>query len=303
MTAVRLIGLLVGLVIVASLLGGGQLVGIPALFVFLVTVLLVAVRGSRPIVGGSRHSARGLPYFARYAFNLEALPEILIGAFAGLAIVAYVLPDATLQQQAAASYVVVFALYLSSGLVANLVLGIGGVVTTVLALLKDDGRTPPLSRQDTMLLTGLVLLVAGVYLAAHLGFFGFARRLAFRMPWDAKVLAVFGVLETLLFVVRPNGLVIWEGAPPLARPGALVLVVAIAILGSFTPGFTVLVLLAVAVALGQAILLAVELELLAAQPAMPSLTQPCRDPVADTFWVLGFVGVASVATSLRGGRS
>lgn len=302
MTAVRLVGLLVGLVIVASLLGGGQLVRIPALLMFLVTVLLVAVRGSRPIVGGSRHSARGLPYFARYAFNLEALPEILIGAFAGLAIVAYVLPDAT-PQQAVASYVVVFALYLSSGLLANVVLGIGGVVTTLLALLKNDGCTPPLSRQDTMLLTGLVLLVAGVYLAAHLGFFGFARRLAFRMTWDAKVLAVFGVLEALLFVVRPNGLVIWEGAPPLARPGAVVLIVAIAILGSFAPGFMVLVLLAVAVALGQAVLLAVELDLLAAQPATPSLTQPCRDPIADTFWMLGFVGVASVATSLRGGRS
>jgi hypothetical protein len=260
-----------------------------------VGILGFAVLGGRPVIGGSPHSARSLGYFARYVIPTDGVPEIVIGAFAGLAVADAVLPNPT-TGQVVAGYALVLCLYLlPSDDLTERVVGGCGIVATFWILYRDDGCTSPLSEGDKVWLVGLLVLVAGVHLATRLGLVPFARHLPGWMPPGKVVLVVFGVLETALFVVRPNGLEIWDGAPPGARPLALALIAVIALLGSYAP-LPVVALLAVGVTLGQLVLIAVELQLLAAQP----VPDPCRSPLSDMAWMAGFVAVAGFARSVRG---
>jgi len=279
----------VGAVIALSLFGQSQAAGLVGLFGLLVAVLLLAVSSNRP---KSSRKARSMNYLVRYGApgSPGSLAGVVLAGLAGASAIKAFDDQAPLGTLATL-YVPVFLLYLLAPFAGELI-GALGIATTLWTLRRGDECGVGASDRALIMLLGVLVVVAAASAVVRLGLFGLPQRLSRSRAGHARLLLLFGVLDTALFVTRPNGLEIWDGAPAWAAPVALALLAVIAMFGSFAPEL-VLGLVAIAAAVGQVFLAGVEAELVRSSEA------PCGDPVLELVWAAGFVAVASVALSIR----
>lgn len=285
----KLAATVVGAVVALSLFGQTEAAGLVGLFGLLVAVLLLAVSSNRP---KSSRKARSMNFLVRYGDpgSPASLAGVVLAALASASAIA-AFDDAAPFGALVTLYVPVFLLYLMVPF-AGEAIGVLGLAATLWTLRRGDECGVGASDRTLAMLLAVLVVVAAANAIVRLGLFGLPQRLSRRRAGHARILLLFGVLDTALFVIRPNGLEIWEGAPAWATPVALGLLFFIATFGSFAPEL-VLGLVAIAAALGQVFLAAVEADLVRATG------MPCGDPALELLWAAGFVAVASAALAIR----
>lgn len=279
----------VGAVIALSVFGQNEVAGLVGLFGLLVAVLLLAVSSNRP---RSSRKARSVNFLVRYGApgSPGSLAGVVLAALAGATAVT-ALGDGAQFGTLATLYVPVFLLYVLVPFGGEAI-GAFGIAMTLWTFQPGNECGVGASDSALVVLFAVLAVVAAASAIVRFGLFGLPQRLARRRTGHARVLLLFGLLDTALFVIRPNGLEIWDGAPAWAAPVALGLILVIAISGNFAPEL-VLGLVAVGASIGQVFLAGVEADL------VRSGGTPCGDPVQELVWAAGFVVVASAALSIR----
>ena len=283
MTVLRVAVALVGIVVVGSLVGFGQLTGLVVLLVGLVGVLFVALGGSTPGRKGSSRRARGLPQLGRYSD-----PDVGIFRAIIVASAAWVVASVVLTGDASGSRTVFLGFL---GVLAALVSVGGGLIAlggTIAAIASAAG----LGHCPNKLPTAAVIALIGVAVIACLGF-GLARSgwlplgrvLDRRRGRGAVAIMMFGCVDVGLFVAAPNGLDVWPEAPTFSMLLVGGLVLFLATVAAFAPAL-ILGLLSIGVVIGQVALMVEDL---------PSGSAPDSCPSAST--ALASIAVFSLTGS------
>ena len=232
----RLLGGVMLLSIVLSIGGLNSIAGPVALLVLLVGILGLATGGLRPSrEGGSLH-ARGLPFLGRYSgLDGTALPAAFVAGFASAEILGILAKDSYREEMVALA-VFAFVGFLLHREVASAFVGIAGTMALIASFLgasghcRDDVSTAALGVFVGVLGAGVL---AAVLLRLPLSFI--PRPLAQRRATGSWVLALFGVAEVAAFAAQPVGVEIWSSATSEYRLVFGVLVIVVAVFGSYAP--------------------------------------------------------------------
>lgn len=245
---------LLALVVIGSLAGFGQVVGVVVLPIALVAVLLYAVGVVTPgVSSGHVRRARGLPQLGRYGDPSDgALFAAVLGGLAAVEAGGALVGAAPVL----GAVLVVLGLLYCVPVVGRDVVGASGIVA-LLASLSGAGHTPiVLSDTARAVLFGSVVVVGVAAVLVREGSSVLGRVLGRRRGVRGWALVAFGVADLLVFVVAPEGLDIWAEAGRTEVVVLLALVLVVAVAGVFAPRL-VLGSAAIGAAAGEVYLMAV----------------------------------------------
>jgi hypothetical protein len=287
----RVVTVTVAAVIVLSLFGLNQLAGLGALFAGLVAILLLMVRAARAGSPGHPRLAHHLSWFGRYRTENDA--ETLAGIVVAAVALWTVLDLFELTGTASVviiAWIAVAFVYVVAANVAATAVGVCGSIATVAELFVRSACRDTTSARGVLVFVAVVATSAIVFAVVRLGSLPVAP-LARRITGGAWALITFGLLDIASFVVKPDGLDIWTGAPGWAPAAVLALVIVVALFAGLAPAF-VLRLTGVAVTIATLFLAA------AATNVLPDSRDTCGRPVFDVFFALAFAVLVSFGISL-----
>ncbi len=284
-------------VIGLSIVGFTELAGALGALALLVTVLATALQPARPKSRGRRPAVARTPSFlARYrpVAEAESVAGIVLASFA----VWDVLEFFGFRHVGALSLGLLLPLvtYVVAPNAAALLIGVCGSISVTASLILDHAQCEATASAAAAAVYLAVLATAVVVVVAvRSGWMGLRRPLRNRIGRGAWALIMFGLLDVAAFVVDPNGIEIWTGAPAWAAPTVLALVVLVAFFAGYAPGL-ILGLTALGVAFVQALLG------MAAADVVTGIDAPCGDPGLGVGFAVAFVLLPVAGLSLRPGR-